>query len=155
MHQARGLIQKAACVKHNIASVSHCANVEPCCSFITSKLSQQQILSKISQTKESTKTTKKTRTIQSSIIRLNKGLLHLSILHQERIPLTPRPTKNSSRVIKGQIQGFCELELWVGDESDTALAGWIKDFTPCVHAGLACQFLRLENGRQMHTRRDR
>lgn len=57
-------------------------------------------------------------TINTSIIRLNKGFLYFTIFDDESITLTPLPAEDGSGAVERQIQCFGELEVWIGDETD-------------------------------------
>jgi hypothetical protein len=44
--------------------------------------------------------------------------LNLSILDNESVPFAPRTAKDRCGTIEVEVEGFSELELWIGDEAD-------------------------------------
>jgi hypothetical protein len=56
-------------------------------------------------------------TINASVIRLNEGLLHLTILNQEGVTLASLVSEDSSS-IKVEIQGLGECASWVTNEAE-------------------------------------
>jgi hypothetical protein len=56
-------------------------------------------------------------TINAGVIRLNEGLLHLTILNQKGVALASLVAKDSSS-IKIEIQGLGECASWVTNEAE-------------------------------------
>lgn len=71
-------------------------------------------------------------TINTNIIRLHMRALHLPILHNKRIPLTPEVPQQGTRV-EVQVEGFDELPRGVGDVADAGGVGGVKGLAPSLH----------------------
>lgn len=67
--------------------------------------------------KKSKEIEKRQLTAEASVIGLNKSLLDLPVLNDERVPLTPVPAKDG-RAVEGKVERRGKLRRGVTEEAD-------------------------------------